>query len=267
MFTIFGASGFIGSHLVAYLEAQGHEVYSVPREVQHIPRDKDLGAIIYCVGLTADYRGKPYQTVEAHVSLLSYILQNLNYSSLLYLSSTRVYQGSKEGKENSDVTVNSSHLGDIYNLSKLLGESICLNTTHKIVRVARLSNVFGKGMHRDNFLWDITRHAASNQQIHLRTSIQSEKDYISVGEAVPLLQQISTNGIHKIYNVATGVNTSTKQIIDILEKNYQFKLSIEPEAQMHCFPKIDITKIKTEFSYTPIPFQESYRKFLLETTA
>ena len=108
MHTIMGASGFLGSNLKVYIENLGEDIFLAPRDVYSIPKDKELGNVFYCIGLTADYRDKPFETIEAHVSCLSYVLKNLKFSSLLYLSTTRLYQNSLTGKEEEDISVNSS---------------------------------------------------------------------------------------------------------------------------------------------------------------
>jgi len=35
----------------------------------------DPGHVIYCIGLTADFRQKPFETIEAHVSKLAEVAQ------------------------------------------------------------------------------------------------------------------------------------------------------------------------------------------------
>ena len=69
-FTIFGGRGFIGRHLVSYLRGCGHEV--LDQEASDLSsQSKNLGNVIYSIGLTGDFRSRPYDTVEAHTSLLS----------------------------------------------------------------------------------------------------------------------------------------------------------------------------------------------------
>ena len=91
-FTVFGATGFIGANLVAHLSRRGHEVRCPKRDLP-IEAGDHLGHVIYAIGLTANFRSRPYETVEAHVGLLSRLLQTSCFDSWLYLSSTRVYAG------------------------------------------------------------------------------------------------------------------------------------------------------------------------------
>ena len=91
LITVLGATGFIGRNLVKKLNEDGKTIYIPGRN--EIIKDKFLGDIIYTIGLTADFREHPYDTIIAHVCKLIEIMQNNTFKSLTYLSSTRVYNG------------------------------------------------------------------------------------------------------------------------------------------------------------------------------
>ena len=73
-FTVLGASGYIGRHLVPHLRALGAEVWA-PAKGELTGLDQPLGHVIYAVGLTAGFRTRPYDTVQAHVGWLAQLLQ------------------------------------------------------------------------------------------------------------------------------------------------------------------------------------------------
>jgi nucleoside-diphosphate-sugar epimerase len=155
---------------------------------------KDLGHIIYCIGVTADFRTRPFDTVDAHVCKLLDILKNHDFESLTYLSSTRIYQSSSEPCcEENTIQVNPLDFNDLYNISKIMGEAVCFASGTK-VRVVRLSNVYGGDYNSDNFLSSITRDAILKRKIILNTSLESEKDYISIHDVTDLLLKIAQNG-------------------------------------------------------------------------
>ena len=52
-FSVLGSTGYIGSELVRYLEEQGNSV-ATPRPDEWYK--SDLGTVIYCVGVTSDFR-------------------------------------------------------------------------------------------------------------------------------------------------------------------------------------------------------------------
>jgi nucleoside-diphosphate-sugar epimerase len=248
MFTILGASGFVGNHLVSELQARNIEYFAPTRSDATI-FDRDLGRVIYCIGYTADFRQKPHETIEAHVCLLNEVLQRARFESLLYLSSTRIYARSKETNEDSRLLVDPADPGDLYNLSKLMGESACLATSNPLIRVVRLANLFGRGSSPEDFLASLVRNAIHDKHITLATSLDSAKDYLSVETAAKLLLDIATSGRHRLYNVASGVNVTNRAIVEMLHSMSGCVVEVQGSAETIIFPLIDIGRLRNEFPF------------------
>lgn len=251
-FTIFGTSGFIGGNLCKHLQQIGHDVFAPPRDyIYHLDQfsDEDLGHVIYCIGMTADFRSKPNETIDAHILLLSNLLKFGRFLSLNYISSSRVYEGSSNTHECTDLIVNPNNFEHLYNLSKLTAESMCLNSG-KVARVIRLSNVYGVGMSGNNFLSVVLRDASRNKAVRFLTSPTSSKDYIAIKNVVELLPQIAIQGKQRIYNLASGENTSNALIASFLEKKH-VEVTFLTNAPIWSFPEISIQKLKDEFSFKP----------------
>ena len=321
-YTVLGATGFIGSHVAALARSLGHEVVCPGRDDnldgQH------LGHAIYSIGITADFRRRPHDTVTAHVTKLQEVLTRTSFDSLVYLSSTRVYarcaspdehfdsatrsellpdsrscslpsagrvreEGSvasqfhllppspalpAEGRENESpnygklflasppahpwpgiseetaIPVLPSDFSDLYNLSKLMGESIALASSPR-VRVARLSNVVGPDFDSDNFILSVIRDCVRNGHVELKTSLDSAKDYVSVDDVAALLLQLGPTGSHSIYNVASGVNTTHGEITRELTQLTGATVSVADASPTITFPRIDIRRAASEFHFTP----------------
>jgi nucleoside-diphosphate-sugar epimerase len=246
--TVLGARGFIGSHLVRRLREFAIETFAPARGENLIGRN--LGEVIYCIGLTSDFRQKPFETVDAHVCQLLQVLRDCDFDSLLYLSSTRVYKGSTIASEDDVLSLQPSDGSDLYNGSKIMGESLALNSGRK-VRVARLSNVYGRDLHSNNFLSSLIRDAITRKKIVLDTALDSEKDYVSINEVVDLLLKVARNGQHVIYNVASGTNTSHGDICNRLREITECEIEVVPDASTVKFPFININRIKQEFAFQP----------------
>jgi len=247
MITILGASGFIGSHLVKELRAHGIE-YFAPGRNEH--PSKQLGNIIYCIGLTADFRDKPFETVNAHICHLAEVLQSYKFDSLLYLSSARVYANTLGvAREEDSLQVAPLQASDLYNISKAMGESLCLNCGRR-TRVARISNVYGDDFASDNFLATIIR-AANNKRIVLQTAAGSAKDYVSVDDVARGLIDIATSGRQQIYNLASGVNVSNGELAESLRSLTGCTVEFSPAAPTISFPQISIERMQQEFDFTP----------------
>lgn len=249
MITILGATGFIGSHIAKKIELLGID-HQTPLKNEYL-RGRDLGKIIYCIGLTADFREHPLKTVDAHVCKVLDILQNCKFESFLYLSSTRLYDldvglSLEEGVFKVD-PANSSHL---YNISKLMGEALLHSCRHPI-QIARLSNVYGGDFSSNNFLSNIIRQAVDKKNVTLETTLDSEKDYININDAVNILIKIALSGKQITYNVASGINTTNREIMSRISSLLGCQVEIQHNAKKIVFPKIEIKKIQSEFDFKP----------------
>lgn len=243
-FTILGASGFIGSHLRAYLEKTGYECFAPARGDASV-FGQELGHVIYCIGLTADFRQRPFDTVRAHVCFLAEVLEKAKFESLLYLSSTRVYAGAASGNEDAQLMA-----GDLYNLSKLAGESLCFASGRANVRVARLSNVFGNDFSSDNFLPSLIRAAVVDGRIILGTALDSAKDYVHIDDVVSVLPKIALAGKQRVYNVASGRNISNRELVEIIRELTGCAAEVAGDAGHVSFPPIQVTRLRQEFGFS-----------------
>ncbi len=263
MFTILGASGFLGSHIGERVREEGYDCYCPNRG--EILQDVNLGHVIYCIGLTADFRTRPMETVEAHVCHLMTVLQRCRFESFMYLSSTRVYPpGGFVAHEESPVKVNPLVPGDLYNISKLMGESICFASRKKNIRVVRLSNVYGYDAKSENFLFALIRDALGKRKVVLETSPCSNKDHISIKDVVDVLPKIATAGKHNIYNVASGKNTSVGQITTELKKLTGCEVVTNNGARIIGFPRISIVRVREEFGFSPTSIQDNMKSLVGE---
>jgi nucleoside-diphosphate-sugar epimerase len=248
--TVLGGSGFIGSHLIKRISELDIEYYDPPRDKSLT--GQQLGDVIYCIGLTADFRAKPFETVEAHVCKLREILLTCEFDSLLYLSSTRVYGSARTSVAREEDVLHVAPLlsDDLYNISKAMGESLSLACGRR-TSVARLSNVYGSDLSSDNFLSSIVRDALIRKTITLQTSLDSEKDYVSINEVVDLLIKIVRCGGERIYNIASGRNVSTLALTNKLRDLTSCRVEVAPGAPTIKFPRINIDRIKEQFQFQP----------------
>lgn len=250
-FTVLGASGYIGRHLVAHLRRQGHTVWAPERGDAQV-FSQQLGHVFYCVGLTADFRTRPFDTVDAHVVLLSEVLRRAQFDSLLYLSSTRVYMGAAGTEEDAPLIVLPSDPSYLYNLTKLTGESLCHASGRAGVRVARLSNVVGPGMDErsGNLVADLVRQARQGVMV-LRSHPSSVKDYIHIDDVVQWLPLIALGGKFATYNVASGVQTTHTQWLEWLQARTGCAMQVTESAPLQHFPPIDVHRLQMEWGVLP----------------
>ena len=248
-FTILGAKGFVGSNLVSMLNRNNISYYAPKRDESLINRKN--ANIIYCIGLTADFREKPFETIEAHVCKLKQILFDCDFDSFTYLSSTRVYSHNIDKvDENSLVSISINDPFDLFNSSKLTGELLALNCGKKKIKIARLSNIYGYDFESKNFITSIVTDALTKGKIILRTTPDSAKDYIGIDDVVSLLYRISSEGKESIYNVASGFNTRNDEILDIIQHETGCEIEYNQAAERNIFPEIQVNRIKNEFGFS-----------------
>jgi nucleoside-diphosphate-sugar epimerase len=250
-FTVLGGRGFVGSHLARYLEAHGLPYSCPPRDDASI-FTRPLGHVMYCVGLTADYAKRPFDTVEAHVGLLARVLERCQFDSLLYLSSTRLYDalGSGIAREDAALPLSVQQPRHLFDFSKGLGESLCLHASQR-ARVARLSSVYAQDLSSSNFLHQLVRAGVSERATTLDTSATLARDYIDVEDVCALLVAIATDGRRAVYNVASGQNVSNGEIFAVIERETGCRITPSRPPTPDRSPLIDISAIVEDFGVRP----------------
>ncbi len=252
-FTVLGGGGFVGTHLVRQFGAQGIASTAPQRDDQAIFH-RPLGHVIYCIGLTADYLARPFDTVEAHVSFFSRLLRDADFDSIVYLSSTRLYDsGGQSAEESNNIILNPANTRHLYDFSKGLGEILCKVCADGRARVARLSCVYADDLSGDNFLHRLVAQALSHDHITLETHPDSARDYVHINDVCDALINIATRGTRHIYNVASGTNVSNRDLFDIIERHTGCHVTTTEPTALDCgnAPSIDIAALREDFKLAP----------------
>lgn len=248
---VLGGSGTIGKALASFLRSDPSiEVISLSIS-DYFSSIRNFDVIYYCIGMTSDFRSLPFRTVEAHIEILSKVLQKNRFGVLVYLSSARVYKDSSDTNEELPLLINPNDSDSIYNISKLAGESLCLLADYKRTRVARISNVVSRSHNQNSFLGFLSNSLKTGSFV-LSSSLKSEKDYVDIDQVTFCLREIGFRSVQKIYNIGSGFNIKTEEIIDALAHHFPTTLKVHSnEAEMHNFPIIDISRISSEFGVRP----------------
>jgi nucleoside-diphosphate-sugar epimerase len=265
LITVIGGSGFIGSALLSRLRELKLPHWAPGRGDDLAGRP--LGSVFFCAGVTADFRTRPLDAVDAHVCHLLHVLRECDLESVVYLSSVRVY--GREGTVASEEDVlraRPSNPAHLYDLSKMMGESLALSSGKK-VRVVRLANVYGHDFMSSNFLSSVIKQAILKDKITLQSDPRFERDYIAINDVVDGLMAIATAGTQRVYNLASGVNVSNETLIARIREITGCGVSYEFFGNDGIAPLINISRIQAEFDMRPrlilddlAALIESYRK-------
>jgi nucleoside-diphosphate-sugar epimerase len=258
LITVLGASGFIGSNVAAYLERSGLEFQAVARG-QQWPAGP-LGHVIYCIGVTSDFRERPYDAVDAHVCTLIDFVRCASFDSILYLSSTRMYrERTGVAHEDDDVSVNPLRFEDIYGISKVMGESIVLALGAK-GRIARPANVYGPNQ-ADTFLTLVLGEVRAGA-IVFRTAPEAARDFVHVDDVAAVLAKIALGGKQRIYNIASGVSITNAELAEAIARLSGCSVTFARDAAPAVLPRIDNERIRSEFGFTTMPLIDALPSLL-----
>jgi nucleoside-diphosphate-sugar epimerase len=257
--TVIGAGGFIGRHLIAHLRQLGWDCRAPARDDREFVHD-DLGTVFHCAGLTADFARRPHDIVRAHVGLLDDVLAFARFDTLVYLSSTRLYDGrpgfaGAEVDEDTPLSLDPAQPRHLYDLSKALGESLCRQASGGRARIARLACVYSGGDDDvDGFLGTLLERVRSSERgtlLEIDSSPDAARDYVHVDDVVAALVAIATRGTRPLYNVASGTNIANRELFTRLGKLAGCELRGVRAGPVPCPAPVSIERIQGELGWQP----------------
>ncbi len=246
--TIIGGGGFIGGRLGQALRDQGAQVH-IPVRGDPALFERDLGCVVYCAGLTGDFAVRPFDTVEAHVTLLAQLLSRARFSRLIYLSSTRLYDslGAAGGHEDDVLAFDTAAPRNVYDLSKALGENLTLARSGGRGAVARLSNVFDLADGASGFLPELLQKARRVRVLSLDSVPGAVRDYVHADDVVAALMAMGLAdgeaGALGVVNVASGQNLSNAELALVFEQA-GWTLKLAPDRPMPSAPRCATDRLR-----------------------
>jgi nucleoside-diphosphate-sugar epimerase len=250
IYTVIGGHGFIGSEVSQKLIQNGHSVFIPERDDAKL-FSKQLGVVVFCAG-AGDCKNDPFKVFKSNSLLLAEMLEKSTFEKFIYISSTRIYMGQSNTSELSDLTILESDDRRLFNLTKLVSEELCLKSNKNVV-ILRPSNVYGLALTSSLFLPAITRNAILHNNIDMYVTPNYEKDYLSVEDLSNAIYQISIKSAlkYKIYNVASGINTSARDITNVLVQETSCNVNWVEGCEDEFFPINDIGRLSNEIDFRP----------------
>lgn len=246
--TVLGASGFIGRHLTAELERRG-TAFRAPARGERLDGG-ELGDLVYCAGVTAEFRTRPLDTVAAHVGDLERILRGAEVESVVYLSTTLFYRGDGVATESHPIQLDPADPDQLYDVTKAAGEALVAASGVPAL-VLRLANVYGVDPGSENFLPSIIGDAIAGGEVTLRSSLDSARSYVAVSDVVTALLALMDARARGVYNVAAPGRVSHREIARPLAELTGCSIQVAPGAPTVTAPEIGIAKLRAAVDYRP----------------
>lgn len=311
---ITGGAGFIGSELGKYLISRNHEVHILDN-LEYGYRDNfednkilninfikddirskefrqyliDIDVVFHLAGISAlpECEVNPYKAFDVNTTAVANILnacRESNVQKVIFASTSAVYENNDTTHSFKETDIVQPNL--IYATTKYSAEQICKAYAQNYgmnIIICRFFNVFGP--HQDfkrkspPLTSYLIREILNDKKPILYNSSDAKRDYIYIEDLMQylyLIMQSSKTYSAEIFNLATGLGYSAKDIAQIIyslfEKkveyvggdpirfwnqyedlfNKNFNLSkerVKKEVYKHCIG--DNSKIIKELNYTP----------------
>jgi UDP-glucose 4-epimerase len=287
---ILGCQGFIGTHLCNNFllhknTVVGVDVMEVPANANYtyikVSRlstnwDKLFGENKFDICINAAGSGNVAYSVEN--PLIDFEANALDVIKIL--DAIRVYNPSCKYIHISSAAVygNPSKLpiaeNDIlqpispYGFHKLISETICKEyaSLYKIpVAILRPFSIFGNGL-RKQLIWDLCHKMNSNNIVELFGTGNESRDFIHIVDFVQAVNCIINNSDFNcsIYNLASGKETTIKDVAIIFEKNFNKKITfngtIKPGDPLNW--RADVETLKTLGFQQSVNFEAAILEYI-----
>ena len=183
-----------------------------------------------------------------------------DFDALVYLSSTRLYDGSPgfaggEVDEDTPLALDPAQPRHLFDLSKALGESLCRQASGGRARIARLSCVYSGGDDdADGFLGTLLARLRAPDRgplLDVDSSAEAARDYVHVDDVLEALIAIASRGTRPLYNVAGGVNVANRQLFARLGELAGCELRALRDGPVPCPAPVSIERMRGEFGWRP----------------
>jgi len=219
-----GSGGFVGSHLLPRLAADGHEV--VPHDLaqgdlaETSPVAKGIDAVIHLAArsFVPESWQDPPAYYRANTLAAANVLEYCRRSgSRLVLVSSYVYGTPRY------LPIDEDHPLEAFNPyghSKILAEEIAryyARTFGVPVSIVRPFNLYGPGQ-RDSFLIPtLIRQVLdpSRERIEVLDA-RPRRDFLYIGDFVDLLARLAASSVTGVFNAGSGVSTSIAELAELL---------------------------------------------------
>ena len=254
---ITGGLGYLGGRMTKYLSDNGYSVRISTRKSENnfpdnVPANTSImqldyysvgkcnkamdgvNTLIHLAGADANsYLGDPENMIRHHGELMERLIfaaKNNSVEKFIYFSTIHVYGKSLHGT----VTEKTKPIPvSPYAKAHLEAENILLRRLDNVaVCIIRCSNLFGLPFFENEKCWklvvnDLCKSAFQKDRLVIHSTGRDQRDFISLGNAVDLTNQIIRTDKHGIYNLSSSKTLEVIQFAKLIKKMIQESFHID----------------------------------------
>ena len=258
-----GATGFVGKHLIPYLERNGKNVLPIQRaELQNLSLISNQDAIVHLAGKAHDLKktSDPSEYYEVNFELTKKLYNAFLKSSakkFIFISSVKAAADTVEGILTEDQSPNPQ---TDYGKSKLMAETYIQNQplpTGKSYYIIRPCMIHGPGNKGNlNLLYQFVKRNIP----YPLGAFHNKRSFLSIANLCFAIERLISKEVPSgIYQIADDEALSTNQVIKILAE------ATQQQPKLWAFPVSIINLVAKIGDYIKLPLNTERLKKLTES--
>ena len=255
----------LDTKFIKFIKADVSKPLKVKEKIDYVIHAAGIASPVY-------YQKYPLETIDVTISGAKNLLElarTKKVKSFLFFSSSEIY-GDPDDKHvptREDYKGNVSSIGprSSYDESKRLGETLCMVYHNKFnvpVKIVRPFNVYGPGMHKDDYrvIPSFIFNALEEKPLNVYEKGKQTRSFCYINDAIVYIFKIFLSRVNgEVYNIGNGADeVSVNQLAKRINKLFNNRLSVKKIKYPRLYPqdepkrrRPDISKVINRFRYSP----------------